>query len=171
MISMTFARRALLALSVLTATPVVAQQPMAGRRDSAARPLETRVRQRMAAVVKDRLALTDDQMRQLTVVNASYETRRRDLLARERESRSAIREELARGKDADQSRVQSALDTLFRLQRERIDVAEQEQRDLAKFMQPAQRAGYLALQEQLRRRVEEMRSRRARRAGPAGARR
>ena len=170
MTPMTFARRAALALSVLAATPVLAQQPLSGRRDSAARPLETRVRQRMAALVKERLALTDDQMRQLAVVNASYETRRRDLIARERESRSAIREELAKGKGADQTRVQAALDSLFRLQRERIDIAEQEQRDLAKFMQPAQRAGYLALQEQLRRRVEEMRGRRAARANAAGAR-
>jgi len=61
-----------------------------------------------------------------------------------------------------QKAVDGALSDLFRIQRTRIDLAEQEQRDLAKFMQPAQRAGYLALQEQLRRRVEQMRRRRGR---------
>ena len=157
--SMTFARGAAFALAVLAGAPAVAQQAAPMRGDST-RPLEARVRQRVAAVVQQRLALTDDQMRQLTAVNASYETRRRDLLSRERASRVAIRQELARGKDADQKRVQESLDALFRLQRERIDVAEQEQRELAKFMQPSQRAGYLALQEQLKRRVEDMRARR-----------
>jgi len=162
--SMTFARRAALALALLAGAPAMAQQaaPMGG---DSSRPLEARVRQRVAAVVQQRLALSDDQMRQLTAVNASYETRRRDLVARERASRVAIRQELARGKDADQKRVQESLDALFRLQRERIDLAEQEQRELAKFMQPSQRAGYLALQEQLKRRVEAMRARRGQ--GPA----
>ena len=164
MSSMTRLRGAALALALLVSTSAAAQQAAPMRGDSA-RPLEARVRQRVAAVVQQRLALTDEQMRQLTIVNASYETRRRDLLARERASRVAIRQELAKGKDADQKRVQESLDALFRLQRERIDVAEQEQRDLAKFMQPAQRAGYLALQEQLKRRVEDMRARRGN--GPA----
>ena len=170
MISISLARRTLVGLSLLAAAPALAQQPTTSRApDSAARPLEARVRQRVAAVVQKRLGLTDDQMRQLSAVNASYEPRRRDLMARERESRVAIREELVRGKSADQKRVQSALDDLFRLQRERIDLTEQEQRDLAKFMQPSQRAGYIALQEQLRRRIEEMRRRAPN--GPGAARR
>ena len=168
MIAISLARRTLVGLSLLVAVPALAQQPTTpGARDSAVRPLEARVRQRVAAVVQQRLGLSDDQMRQLTAVNASYEPRRRDLMARERESRVAIREELDRGKAADQKRVQSALDDLFRLQRERIDLTEQEQRDLAKFMQPSQRAGYIALQEQLRRRIEEMRRRAPGRPGAA----
>lgn len=160
MISTRLASRALVALSLWLAAPAIAQQPVAASQpDSAARPLEARVRERIAAMVQQRLALTDDQMRQLTAVNASYETKRRDLMARERESRVVIREEIRRGKDADEKRVQGALDELFRLQRERIDITEQEQRELSKFMQPSQRAGYLALQEQLRRRIEQLRRR------------
>ena len=157
---MTWVRGAVLALAVLAGAPAIMAQQAVPMRGDSSRPLEARVRQRVAAVVQQRLALSDDQMRQLTAVNASYETRRRDLLSRERASRVAIRQELARGKAADQKTVQESLDELFRLQRERIDVAEQEQRELAKFMQPSQRAGYLALQEQLKRRVEDMRARR-----------
>ena len=135
-------------------------QPAAPSRDTANSVLQARVRQRLAAVVKQRLDLTDDQMRQLTAVNASYESRRRSLMTEERTARVTVRGELQRGKQADQKRVESALTDLFRIQRARIDLAEQEQRDLAKFMQPSQRAGYLALQEQMRRRVEQMRKRR-----------
>jgi hypothetical protein len=162
--------RALVAGALLVASPLLGQTAD-GRRDTAAIALETRVRQRAAALVKARLALTDDQMRQLTAVNASFEAKRRELLARERESRVAIRGELRRGQGADESRVSAALDDLFKLQRERLDLVEQEQRQLAKFLRPSQRAQYAALQEQLRRRVDDMRRRReASPRSPAGPR-
>ena len=150
----------LIAASTLaTATQALAQQP-APSGDTANGALQARVRQRLAAVVKQRLELTDDQMRQLTAVNATYEGRRRSLMTDERTARVTVRGELQRGKQADQKRVEGALSDLFRIQRARIDLAEQEQRELAKFMQPSQRAGYLALQEQVRRRVDQMRKRR-----------
>lgn len=144
-------------LAVASQAPAQQQAPS---RDTATSALQARVRQRLAAVAKQRLELTDDQMRQLTAVNASYESRRRTLMAQEHEARVTVRGELQRGKQADQQRVDAALTELFRIQRARIDLAEQEQRDLAKFMQPSQRAGYLALQEQVRRRVDQMRKRR-----------
>jgi hypothetical protein len=43
------------------------------------------------------------------------------------------------------------------LQRQRVELFAQEQRDLAQFMTPLQRARYTALQEQVRRRVEQLR--------------
>ena len=147
------------ALALGTAAPLAAQQAQPAS-DTANAALQARVRQRLAAVVQERLGLTDDQVRQLAAVNSSYEGRRHDLMVRERQARVLIRQQLQRGQSADQKGVDAALTDLFRIQRTRIDLAEQEQRDLAKFMQPSQRAGYLALQEQLRRRVEQMRKRR-----------
>jgi len=149
----------IVASTFATTTQALAQQPTPSG-DTATGALQARVRQRLAAVVKQRLELTDDQMRQLTAVNATYESRRRSLMTEERTARVTVRGELQRGKQADQKRVEGALSDLFRIQRARIDLAEQEQRDLAKFMQPSQRAGYLALQEQVRRRVDQMRKRR-----------
>jgi len=148
-----------IAATLATGPQAFAQQP-APSGDTATTALQARVRQRLAEVVKQRLNLTDDQMRQLASVNASYEGRRRALMAQEHDARVVVRGELQRGNLADQQRVENALADLFRVQRARIDLAEQEQRDLAKFMQPSQRAGYLALQEQVRRRVEQMRRRR-----------
>ena len=152
-----------LGLFVAATLALAAQAPAqqkAPSRDTATSALQARVRQRLAAVAKQRLELTDDQMRQLAAVNASYEPRRRALMTEERDARVIVRGELQRGKQGDQKRVEGALTELFRIQRARIDLAEQEQRDLAKFMQPSQRAGYLALQEQVRRRVDQMRTRR-----------
>jgi hypothetical protein len=122
--------------------------------------LEQRVRERIAAVVQNRLQLTDDQMRRLRDVNAKYEGQRRKLVADERDARIVLRAELQRGKQGDQARISDAVDRMFKTQRARIDLAEQEQRDLSAFMTASQRAGYLALQEQIRRRVDEMRQRR-----------
>jgi hypothetical protein len=147
------------ALALGAATPLAAQRAQPGS-DTSSAALQARVRQRLATVVKQRLGLTDEQVRQLAAVNSSYEGRRRDLVVRERDARVVIRREVKRGQSADQKAVDAALSDLFRIQRTRIDLAEQEQRDLAKFMQPSQRAGYLALQEQLRRRVDQMRKRR-----------
>ena len=146
----------LLSALALAATPLAAQQPVP--RDSArGAALEARVRERIAAVAKERLRLTDDQLRRLQQVNATFEPRRRALAVEERDARLVLRSELARNERADDARVDDALKRLFRVQRQRLDLAEQEQGELAKFLQPSQRAGYLALQDQLRRRIEELR--------------
>ncbi len=158
---------AVTAIAIAT-TPLTAQQPVP--RDSGrGRALETRVRERIAVVAKERLRLTDDQLRRLQAVNSSFEPRRRALATEERDARVVLRAELARNERADNARVDDALKRLFRVQRQRLDLAEQEQAELSKFMQPAQRAGYLALQDQIRRRVDQMRREPAkprRRAGP-----
>lgn len=52
------------------------------------------------------------------------------------------------------------LDDMLRLQRQRFVLHEDEQRELALFLTPVQRAKYFGLQEQMRRRMEEMRTQR-----------
>jgi hypothetical protein len=47
---------------------------------------------------------------------------------------------------------------VLQIQRERIDLQIEEQRQLATFMSPLQRARYAALQEQIRRRLEGIRA-------------
>ena len=124
--------------------------------------LEQRVRQRMAAVVKQRLGLSDDQMRRLGEVNRDIEGERRLLNQQERDLRVGLRAELMRGDSASQDRVARFVDQLIDIQRRRIDLLSREQRALAAFMTPVQRAQYLAIQDQLRRRMEEMRGPRRR---------
>jgi Spy/CpxP family protein refolding chaperone len=58
---------------------------------------------------------------------------------------------------SDQGKITEYLDQLVQLQRQRVELFAQEQRDLAQFMTPLQRARYTALQEQVRRRVEQLR--------------
>ena len=154
----TFARRAaLVALAVVavttTAPTLGAQQP----RGAAAPRAEQRLRQRVAAIVREQLGLDEAQVRQLRETSARYEGERRQLALRDRELRQQLRDELQGGASANQDRVSRALDRMLEVQRTRVDIVEREQRDLAKFLTPVQRAKYLVLQDQLRRRLEEFR--------------
>jgi Spy/CpxP family protein refolding chaperone len=160
--------RSLLSLAWLlslasTATSLRAQPGRGGGRD-----LEQRVRQRMAAEVKARLELTDDQLSKLTATNRKFDEQRRQLFSQEREIRQGLREEVRKANAADQARVSQLIDRALDVQRRRIELTSQEQRDLATYLTPVQRAKYLGLQEAVRRRMEEMRRRRAGRGGDAG---
>jgi len=55
-----------------------------------------------------------------------------------------------------QQHVSDLLDASVRLQKQRIAIIEEEQKDLARFMTPVQRARYIALQQQFRRRAQEL---------------
>jgi hypothetical protein len=155
---------------VAVATQAGAQQPAPDSTPARRQVLEQRVRQRMAAVVQQRLGLNADQMRRLAEVNRDMEAQRRVLHQQERDVRIGLRAEVMRGDSANQERVARFVDQLIDVQRRRIELVSREQRTLAGFMTPVQRAKYLAMQDQLRRRVEEMRGRpkrgAARRANP-----
>ena len=118
--------------------------------------LERRFRQMLYQVTRRRVGLSDAQMNRLMPINQRFETQRRAIQRQERETRLALRDAMRDSSHADQSRITSYLDKLVELQRQRVELVASEQRDLAEFMTPLQRARYTALQEQVRRRVEQM---------------
>ena len=119
--------------------------------------LEQRVRERMTTMVKARLGLTDDQVKRLGETNAKYEERRRLLQDQERDIRMGMRDELLLGDKANQTKVGDLLDRLLKVQRQRLDVVEQEQKELSAFLTPVQRVKFHALQDQMRRWRDEAR--------------
>ena len=121
--------------------------------------LERRVRERTAEIVRRRLQLNDDQMSRLRVANQQFDQQRMALVTEERQARLALRSELVAGDAANQQKVGALLDQLMRLQRRRLDLMENEQRELGKFLTPVQRAKYFGLQTQLRKRMQELRDR------------
>lgn len=125
--------------------------------------LDRQFRERLAEVVRRRLNLNDGQMRQLRQVNERVESQRMRLLREERQVRMALRAEMLAGDSANQERVATLLDDALRIQRRRLDLVEQEQRALSGFMTPLQRAQYFAIQDDLRRRLEDMRQQRQQR--------
>jgi periplasmic protein CpxP/Spy len=150
----------------ITAAPVAAQQQSAPRQAAPIRPrndtrlaLERQVQQQLWRLTRQRVGLSDAQMRELGPVNQRFEVRRRQILRAERDTRLALRGAVLDSSSADSARVGEQIDRLLQLERQRIDLVQEEQRELAKFMTPVQRAKYMALQEQVRRRVEQMRRR------------
>ena len=133
--------------------------------------LERQFRQRLAEVVRRRLNLNDTQMHQLGQVNDRFERERMLLLRQERQMRQALRTEVLAGDSADQSKVAGLLDRALEIQRQRLDLAQREQRELSAFMSPVQRAMYVGIQDDLRRRLEDIRQQRRPGAPAVGGRR
>lgn len=132
--------------------------------------LERRFRERSADIVRRQLQLNADQMSRLQGVNRQFETQRAALFAEERRARQALRAELTSA-NPNQQKVATLLDELMGVSRRRFDIQASEQRELAKFLTPVQRAKYFGLQNQLRQRMEEVQKRggqRGRRVPPMG---
>jgi hypothetical protein len=155
-----------LAICVALSLPVEgaeAQQPGRGRpgQPPPRAQLEQRARQAYGRVLRDRVGLTPEQVRQLGAVNQRLAAPRQQLMREERAARQQLVQQVRLDSAADQGKVSALLAQLDTIQHRRLDLMEQEDRALAEFMSPLQRAKYRALQELVRRRMEP-----ARRGGP-----
>jgi Spy/CpxP family protein refolding chaperone len=122
--------------------------------------------ERLARAIQTELRLSDAQAARLRGVSARYAERRQRLFGDERDARRTLRQELRAGDAANAGRVDAALGALIDAQRRRAALLGEEQRELAGFMSPVQRARFLALQERARRAAHRAR---ARRGDPLGA--
>lgn len=160
-------------LAVLIASPLSSSDAQGGQRGGQRsggggrqnreqrEQLEQRFRQRLANLLRTQLGLSDDQMRQLSDVNQRFDSQRRDVNRREMLARRGLFDEVLKRDSADTSRVGLLITEQFKLDRERIDLTEAEQRELSRFLTPVQRARYLGVQEQIRREMDQLRGRRA----------
>ena len=140
-----------LTAGVADAQPVRAPEATANRPE-----LEQQFRQRVAKLAQNRIGLTDAQMAQLEQSNARFAPQFNQVAAEERETRRQLRAEMTSGGQPNQQHVSDLLDKSVQLQKQRIAIVETEQKDLARFMTPVQRARYIALQQQFRRRSQEL---------------
>ena len=178
MIRHTWMRAFVLTSAVLLTsfTAAVAQVPpqgggMPGEGGSRRQMLEQRLRERTGELVQRRLQLTPDQMTRLQATNRQFEQQRTALVMKEREIRRELRQQLVSGV-ADQNRVAALLDQAMLMERQRLDLTQNEQRELAKFLTPVQRAKLFGLQNEIRQRAQEMRTRpmgRPVQGGPGGS--
>jgi periplasmic protein CpxP/Spy len=135
--------------------------------------IERTLRQRFAQVIQRELQLDDSTMRRFGATVQKFDEPRRDLMRRENIARRQLRDELSGSGTPDQQKVSELLDDMLAAQKQRVALHEQEDRELRAFLTPVQRAKYYGLQEQLRRRAEEMQMQRnrprGRPGGPPGA--
>ena len=147
-------RLAILALFVSVTTARAQRAPTVA---PGSRPaLEQQFRERAAKLAQQRLGLTDAQLEKLEQSNARFAPQLRQLAGQDRDIRTQLRQEMTAGNAANQQRVSDLLDASLRLQKQRIALVESEQKDLAGFLTPVQRARYIFLQAQFRKRAEEL---------------
>jgi Spy/CpxP family protein refolding chaperone len=127
--------------------------------------LAKQVRQAFAGVVRTRLNLTEAQSVQLQGVDQRFQKQRNQLGREERQSRQALAAALADSAGTpDQAKISQYMDQLVQAQHKRADLLESEQKELGSFLTPVQRARFLALREQLQRRVQQLRQEGGRKA-------
>lgn len=119
--------------------------------------LEGELRRGFARMARQRVGLSDDQMRRLVPVTQRYERQRRGLQVQERTARLELRRLMQNEQTADPNRIDQLLTQLIDVQKLRVQSVEAEQRELSTIMTPIQRVKFMALQEQLRRRLEQFR--------------
>jgi periplasmic protein CpxP/Spy len=150
-------RRTVVAAGVM-ALALAAPPARAQRDDSGQRPvLERMVRQRWLTVVRNRLGLNDAQLARLMETNRHFSAQRQSLNQAERGIRQEMRGQLTGAIPADDKRLATLIDSLLDLQRQRVATTQAEQRELATYLSPLQRVRFLALQEQLHQRMEQLR--------------
>jgi Spy/CpxP family protein refolding chaperone len=116
--------------------------------------------ERLAAAVQRQLGLTNEQAAQLRDATRQFALQRDQLNRRERATRLELRGAVVAGDSADQQRVARLLDDMVRLQRRRVDLLADEQRELAKILTPVQRAQFMAMQERAMRAAQQLRANR-----------
>ena len=119
--------------------------------------LQQQIRRTLWRVTKQRLSLSDDQMLRLERTSQRFEYQRRGLAQEEKAQRIAMRVEILADSAANQGAIATALDQLHSIQQRRLDLQAAEQKEFEAFLTPLQRARFMALQEQVRRRLQEVR--------------
>src|SRR5690349_14853583 len=122
--------------STLPRAGAARQRPDEGGKAANRAQLEQRFRQMLYQVTRRRVGLTDAQMNRLMPINQRFETQRRAIQRQERETRLSLRDAMRDSTHADQARITGYLDKLVELQKQRVELVTQEQRDLAEFMTP-----------------------------------
>ncbi len=131
------------------------------RTDGQSRDIEQQLQRRIGQIMKERLELSDAQITQLEAVTMKLERERRAVRGEEWRIRTALRAQLLSGDSASNEVVGELLDRMPRVERRRIELMETEQRELSAFLTPVQRARYMALQDEIRKNMDEIRQRRS----------
>lgn len=123
--------------------------------------LQQQIRRTLWRVTKQRIGFSDEQMGRLERTTQRYDQERRQLAVEEKAERVALRREILADSAANQASIAVALDRLHAVQQRRLDMQADEQKEFGTFMTPLQRARFAALQEQVRKRLQEFERTRA----------
>jgi Spy/CpxP family protein refolding chaperone len=154
----------MLSLAVLLTPGLAAQQP-----DTAeAERLRSQIEERFSQRVQEELRLTPDQTTKLRASQERFGTRRRALMRQQMERRRALEDQMQPGVAANSDSVRKLMDGVQAGRAEMLKIEQDEDREMAGYLTPVQRARFQQMREHLIRRVNEMRQERRGRMGPGG---
>jgi len=151
-------RIALFALLIL-ARPLAAQDGDAPGGPQAAR-LRELIRQRWNVQVRRQLDLTDDQASKLHATEDRFFERRQEVMQRQRLVLQGLRRQLEPGAAADPDSVRSLMDAREANRAAIAQLERDEDREMAAYLTPVQRARYQLMRQRLQERIAEMRRQR-----------
>jgi hypothetical protein len=105
--------------------------------------------QQIGVMLKEFLQLTDQQVVRFREVNGRYQTRRQALNDEERQARMSMRDMLCNGDTTRGAELSRALDQTIEVQKRRVQLLEEEQREFSTFLTPYQRARVIGFSERV----------------------
>lgn len=161
-------------LLMVAAAWVLAAAPLAAQDDGDDSPQAAQLRQqiesRFGAQVIAALGLTDQQAAQLRATLGTWAPKRRALEREERAVKLGLQGQLRPGVAANSDSVAKLTTRLLELKLQYVQTFVDEDKELAKFLTPVQRAQFQVMRERLMARIEEIRRQRMQeRAGGMGA--
>src|SRR5256885_6290311 len=153
-------RHVVLSLAVLLAPGLAAQQrdTVAQRGDSAeAGRLRTQIEDKFRGRVQEELKLTPDQVTKLRATQERYNGRRRTVMEQQLERRRALEDQMQPGIAANSDSVRKLMDGIQTGRAEMLKIEQDQDREMAGYLTPVQRARYQQMRARLMERVQEMR--------------
>lgn len=161
----------LAAVVALGSTTALAAQEGQPRDTVEAGRLRRQIEARFSQRVQEELQLAPDQVTKLRATQERFGGRRQAVMRQQMERRRALQGQLQPGVAANADSVRKLMDGLYAGRAEILKIEQEEDRELAGYLTPVQRARFSLLRERLMRRVNEMREQRRGRMGPGQGRR
>ncbi len=161
--------RFVLVVTLALASTLSAQEPVTpARPDTAeAERLRAQIEERFSQRVQEQLRLTPDQATKLRASQERFGTQRRTLMRAQLARRMALEDQMQPGVAANADSVRKLMDANQAGRAQMLKLDQDEDREMAGYLTPVQRARYQQMREGLMRRVMEMRAqRRGGRMGP-----
>jgi Spy/CpxP family protein refolding chaperone len=143
------------AFLLLASAVAGAQEPGRGGRDRRDPANMAAARQAIEKLIRAQVQPTDDQMVKLRQIDQQYVPRRIQLDREEQQVRRELRKTMLDTASIDQAKIGQLLDRMVAFPGRKASLMEDEQKALAQILSPLQRAKFNAIQEQLRRRIEQ----------------
>ena len=145
-------------LVVCLAPALAAQQDSTAPPDSAERErLQQQIEDRFGRLVQQQLQLSDDQASKLRGTEERFRGRRREIIRRQLGLRLALNSQMCPGCAANPDSVRRLMDGIDANRAELFRLQQDQDREIAGYLSPVQRARYQILRERFLRRLTEVR--------------